>query len=78
MDKLTLLANSNSSSSISKYAFLAAEPGTNYDNSSSGILGWIGYQKDTQFLGAPVYVQGDRYYSQDHYTATIHIVYEEE
>lgn len=63
---------------ISKYAFLAAEPGTNYDNSSSGILGWIGYQKDTQFLRTPVYVQDDKYYSQDSYTATIHIVYEEE
>lgn len=63
---------------ISKYAFLAAEPGTNYDNSSSSILGWIGYQKDTQFLRAPVYVNNNRYYTQDSYTATIQIVYEEE
>ena len=63
---------------VSKYAFLAAEPGTNYDNSSSGILGWIGYQKDTQFLRAPVYVNNNAYYTQDSYTATIHIVYEEE
>ena len=63
---------------VSKYAFLAAEPGTNYDNSSSGILGWIGYQKDTQFLRAPVYVNNNTYYTQDSYTATIHIVYEEE
>lgn len=64
---------------VSKYAFLAAEPGTNYDNSSSGILGWIGYQKNTQYLRAPVYVKNNAYYAQDSsYTATIHIVYEEE
>ena len=65
---------------VSKYAFLAAEPGTNYDNSSSGILGWIGYQKDTQYLKFPVYVQDNNYYTQSNgnYTATIHIVYEEE
>ena len=63
---------------VSKYAFLAAEPGTSYDNSSSGILGWIGYQKDTQFLRAPVYVNDNAYHTQDSYTATIHIVYEEE
>ena len=63
---------------VSKYAFLAAEPGTNYDNSSSGILGWIGYQKDTQFLRAPVYVNNNTYYTQDSYSATIQIVYEEE
>ena len=63
---------------VSKYAFLAAEPGTNYDNSSSSILGWIGYQKDTQFLRAPVYVNNNTYYTQNSYTATIHIVYEEE
>ena len=63
---------------VSKYAFLAAEPGTNYDNSSSSILGWIGYQKDTQYLRCPVYVKNNTYYTQDSYTATIHIVYEEE
>ena len=63
---------------VSKYAFLAAEPGNNYDNSSSSILGWIGYQKDTQYLTCPVYVKNNNYYTQGSYTATIHIVYEEE
>lgn len=65
---------------VSKYAFLAAEPGNNYDNSSSSILGWIGYQKDTQYLKCPVYVKNNNYYTQSDgsYTATIHIVYEEE
>ena len=65
---------------VSKYAFLAAEPGNNYDNSSSSILGWIGYQKDTQYLKCPVYVKNNNYYTQSGsgYTATIHIVYEEE
>ena len=64
---------------ISKYAFLAAEPGTNYDDGNT-ILGWIGYQKDTQYLRFPVYVKNNDYYTQGDgsYTATIHIVYEEE
>lgn len=64
---------------ISKYAFLAAEPGTNYDDGNT-ILGWIGYQKDTQYLRFPVYVNDNHYYAQGDggYTATIHIVYEEE
>ena len=64
---------------ISKYAFLAAEPGTNYDDGNT-ILGWIGYQKDTQYLRCPVYVRNNEYHTQDDggYTATIHIVYEEE
>ena len=64
---------------ISKYAFLAAEPGTNYDYGNT-MLGWIGYQKDTQYLRFPVYVKNNNYYTQGDggYTATIHIVYEEE
>ena len=64
---------------VSKYAFLAAEPGTNYDDGNT-ILGWIGYQKDTQYLRCPVYVKNNNYYTQVNgcYTATIHIVYEEE
>ena len=62
---------------VSKYAFLAAKPGTNYDDGNT-ILGWIGYQKDTQYLTCPVYVKNNNYYTQDCYTATIHIVYEEE
>lgn len=62
---------------VSKYAFLAAKPGTNYDDGNT-ILGWIGYQKDTQYLTCPVYVKNNNYYIQDSYTATIQIVYEEE
>ena len=64
---------------VSKYTFLAAEPGTNYDDGDT-ILGWIGYQKDTQYLRCPVYVKNNNYYTQGYggYTATIHIVYEEE
>ena len=65
---------------VSKYGFTAAEPGTYNDNSSNNILGWIGYQKNTQYLRCPVYVKNNNYYTQSDgcYTATIHIVYEEE
>ena len=64
---------------VSKYGFTAAEPGTYNDNSSDSILGWIGYQKDTQYLRFPVYVQTNTYYPQtSSYAAQIYIVYEEE
>lgn len=64
---------------ISTYGFTAAEPGTYNDNSSNSILGWIGYQKDTQYLRFPVYVQTNTYYPQtSSYAAQIYIVYEEE